>query len=123
MPTVPQCVILNYELSGDWRAEAQREWRRSIQLFIRERAYRGRGFTTIAAQEFKRRSFCCPSVFLGMLGIYARNNFPGDVRNCLATGDCSRDVNLNRVHEGNMMHDHANGTAVGARYGRVPFCV
>jgi hypothetical protein len=36
VPAVPERVILNDELRGDRRAEAQREGRRLIQLVIRE---------------------------------------------------------------------------------------
>jgi hypothetical protein len=52
VPAVPKCVVLNDELSGDRRVEAQREWRRLVQLVIRERAYRGGRLPTVPAQEF-----------------------------------------------------------------------
>ena len=51
---MPQRVVLDDELRGDRRAEAQREWRGLVELFIRERAYRGGRFTAVAAQEFER---------------------------------------------------------------------
>ena len=62
VPAVPQCVVLNDELRGDRRAEAQREGRRLIQLVIRERAYCGGGLTTVPAQEFKRGGLRYPGM-------------------------------------------------------------
>jgi hypothetical protein len=86
MPTVPERMILNDELSGDRRAETQREWRCTIQFFIRERAYRGGRLTAVPAQEFKRGGFGHLGIFLGMFSVQLGDNFPRDIRNRLAAG-------------------------------------
>jgi hypothetical protein len=66
---VPQCVVLNDELRGDWRAEAQGERRRLIQLVIRECANCSGRLTTIPAQEFDRGTSGHLGIFLGMFSI------------------------------------------------------
>ena len=122
VPAVAQCVVLNDELRGDRCAIAQREGRRAIQLVIRKRAYRSGRFTTVPAQEFECDSFRDPRLFVGMLGIQVGDNVPGDVGNGLATGNCPREINLNRIDAGNMMHDDADRTAVSPtlRHWRTP---
>src|SRR5262245_41437170 len=107
-------MVLNNELRRDRSTEAQREGRGPIQLFIGERAYRGSRLTTVPPQEFKRSGLCYFCLLLGMLGIQLSNNIPRDIRNSVAASDCAREINLNGVHRGNMVHDDADRTAVCA---------
>jgi hypothetical protein len=102
---MPQCVVLNHELRGDRRAEAQRKGSCSIQLFIRELAHGIGRLTTVPPQEFERACFCFRSVLVRMLGIQLGDGVPRDVRNSFSSRDCSRDINLDGVHAGNMVHD------------------
>jgi hypothetical protein len=112
VPAVPYRVVFNDELRGDRCAEAQGEGRRLVQLFIRERAYRGGRLTTVPTQEFECGGLRYPCLVVGMLRIQLGDNLPRDVRSGLAAGDCSREINLNRVDAGNMVHDDADRTAV-----------
>ena len=91
-------MVLNDELRGDRRAEAQREGRCAVQLVIRERAYCDGRLTTVSAQEFERRGLRYPRLVVGMPGIQLGDNLPGDVCNGLAAGDCSREINLSALN-------------------------
>jgi hypothetical protein len=62
-------VVLNDELRGDWRAEAQGERRRPIQIVIGKSANCSGRLTTIPAQEFDRVSFGHLGIFLGMFSV------------------------------------------------------
>ena len=66
---MPERVVLDNELRCDGGAEAQREGRRLIQLFIRERAYCVDRSLTVPAQEFERGLFCYLRLLPGMPGI------------------------------------------------------
>src|SRR6266498_4577649 len=101
-------MVLNDELRGDRRTEAQREGSRPVQLVIRERAYRGGRLTTVTAQEFERGGLRYTRLVLGVLGVQFGDNLPRDVRNGLAAGDCSREINLNRIDAGDVAHDNAD---------------
>ena len=50
---MPERMILDDELRSDRRAKTQREWRGTIQFFIRERAYRGARLPAVLTHEFK----------------------------------------------------------------------
>ncbi len=70
-----------------------------------------------ASRLFRRKSssaaaFVILGMLVGMLGIQLGDHFPRDVRNGLPAGDCSCDINFDRVDAGNMVHDYANRTAV-----------
>ena len=47
-----------------------------------------------------------------MFGIQLCDNLPRDIRNRFATGNCSRNVNLDWIHAGNMMNDKADRTTI-----------
>ncbi len=93
-------MVFNDELRGDRRAKAQREGRCPVQLVIRKLAYRSDRLATVPAQEFERCGLGYSRLVPGMLAIQLGDNLPGDVRNGLAAGDCSRETNLNRVDGG-----------------------
>ena len=113
-------MILDYELSRDRRAEAQRERSGAIQLFIRERAYCRGGIATIASQKFDGCGLGHAGIFPGVLLVQLRDRLPGDFRDGFAAGDGPREIDLDRVHKRDMVHDGANGTAVGGRDRRKP---
>ena len=54
VPAVPQRVVLDDELRGDSRAQAQREGRGAVQFVIREGAHSGSRLVGVPAQEFER---------------------------------------------------------------------
>ena len=81
---MPKCVVLQDELRGDRRGEAQREGRRSVQIVIRERPHRGGRLATVPAQEFERGGLRYPRLVAGMFGIHLGDTLPRDVRNGLA---------------------------------------
>ena len=98
-------MVLNDKLRGDRCAEAERKGSCAIQFFIRERAYGMGRLATVPTQEFERGGLRFLSMLVGVLGIQLGDRIPRDVRNGLPTGDCSCDLNLDRVHAGNMVHD------------------
>jgi hypothetical protein len=96
-------MVFNDELCGDRRPEAQRKWSCAIQFFIRECANCICRFMAVPAQEFERRGFRYLSLLVSVLGIQLGDDIPCDVPNGLPAGDRSRDINLDRVHAGNMV--------------------
>jgi hypothetical protein len=114
-------VVLNDELRSDRRAETQRKGSCAIQFFIRELAYCGGRLMTVPTQKFERGCLRYRSMLVGMLGIQLGDHIPRDFHNGLAAGDCSRDINFDRVHAGNMVHDYASRTTVRRRHWRAPF--
>src|SRR5215216_3743086 len=123
VPAMPECVVFNDELRCNRRAVAHREGRRSVQLLIRERANRGGRLAAVPAQEVERCLLCYLCLLLGMLGIQAGDNLPGDVSNSLTAGDCTRQLNLNGVDACNVVHYDADSTAVTTRHRRTPLLV
>src|SRR5947209_19158180 len=121
MPAMAHRVILNDELRGDGRAETEREGCCLLQLVIRERAYSVGCLTAVPAQKFKRGCFRYFCLILCMFGIYLGDNLPCNVRNGLAAGDCSRSLNLNGVHAGDVMHYDADRATISGRYWCAPF--
>src|SRR5580693_10350500 len=105
VPAVPERMIFDDELRSDRRAETQREWRGTIQFFIRERAYRGARLPAVLTQEFKGGSFSHLGIFPCMFSVQLGDNFPGDIRNGPAFGDCPREINFDRIDTRNVMHD------------------
>jgi hypothetical protein len=120
VPAVTERVILNDELCCDRRTVAQRDRGRLIQLVITERSHRVCGLSAVLAQKFQRGGLCYPSMLLGMLGIQFGHRIPTDIGYGIAAGDCSRDLNLDRVHAGYVMHYQTNRTAVSRRHRRIP---
>ena len=59
-------------------APSSAKWRRPVQLYIGEPAYRGGRLTAIPAQEFERGGFGYPGMFLGVFGVQLGDNFPRD---------------------------------------------
>ena len=104
-------MILNDELRGNRCAEAQGKGCRPVQFLIRKCAYRGGGLKAVPTQKFERGGLGYSRLVVGMLGIHLGDSTPSDIRDGLATGDCSREINLNRIDARNMMHDDANRTA------------
>src|SRR5437879_12467408 len=109
---MPQRVVLHDELRCDRRGEAQREGSRPVELLIREFANGYGGLPTVLPQEFERGGLRDPRLIAGMLGVHLGDSLPRDTRHGLAAGDCSRQINLNRVDTGNMVDDDAERTAV-----------
>src|SRR5215470_8854927 len=123
MPAVPHCMVFNNELSCHGRTETQRERRRVVEFSIREGSYRSGRLAAVLPQEFERSRLRHLSVVFGMFGIQLCDVLPRDVRNGPATGDCSREVNLDWIHTGNMVNDNTNGALVRGRHECVPFSV
>ena len=76
---------------------------------------------TVPTQELECGGLSYLSMLAGMFGIQLCDGIPRDVRNGLPARDCSCDINLDRVHAGNMVHDYANRTTVRSRYRCSPF--
>jgi hypothetical protein len=79
-----------------------------VQHFICERAYCGGSFATVPSQEFQRSGLRELRMFARVLGIQFGNRFPGHVRHRPAAGGGPREIYLDRVHTGNMVHDETN---------------
>src|SRR5437868_8006339 len=98
VPTVPQRVVLNDELSGNRRAEAQREWCGLVQLIVGKLTNSSGSGAAVAAQEFQRSGLRHACLLASMIGVQVRNNIPCYFGNSLAGGDDLRQVNFYRVN-------------------------
>src|SRR6266576_833621 len=108
MPAMPHGMVLNHELSRYRRAKTKRERGSVVEFLIREGSHRRRRLAAVLPQEFERGRLRHLSVVLSMFGIQLCNDLPRDIRNGPATGDCSREVNLDWIHSGHMVNDNAN---------------
>src|SRR6185369_14394279 len=94
-----------------------------VQLFIREDADGGGGLPTVPAQQFESTGLGDACVLLSMFGIDVGDKLPSNLWRSLAAGDGSRQIDLDWVHAGNMVHDHADRAPVLGRHGRTPLGV
>ncbi len=117
VPTVPQCVVFDYELRSDRCAVAQREGCSLVQLVIGERAHCRRGLTAVLPQEFERGGFADACLLLGVLAIQLSDHVPCNFCDSLAAGDGSRDLNLDRIDAGDVMHDDTDRAAGLSAFG------
>src|SRR5713226_5130965 len=92
--------------------EAERKGRRAIQLGVAERTHGGGRLLTVAPQEIERFGFLDSRVLACVLGIQLRDDSPSDVGDRLAPRNRSREIYLDRVDTGHVMHDHADRPAV-----------
>src|SRR5215469_17014106 len=115
VPAMPHCMVLYNELSRHWRPKTQRERRRVIEFLIREGSHRSGRLTAVLPQEFERGRLRNLSIVLSMFGIQLCDDVPCDIRHGPATGDCSRDINLDWIHGGNMVNDNSDRAVVRGR--------
>src|SRR5690242_10787959 len=123
MPAMPHGMVLNNKLSRHRRAKTQRERGRGVEFLIGEGSHHRGCLAAVLPQEFERGRLRYLSVLQSMFGIQLCDGHPRDIRNGPATGDCSREVNLEWIHAGNMVNDNANGALVRGRHWCVPFSV
>jgi hypothetical protein len=116
-------MVFDNELSGHRRAETQRERCRVVEFLIRESPHRRSRLAAVLPQQAERGGLRNLLIVLSMLRIQLRNDPPRDIRNGPAIGDCSRDINLDWLHGGNMMNDNSDRAVVRGRDRCAPFSI
>ena len=77
-----------------------------------DRPNRGGGCCAVAAKQIERRLLGDRIVLRGVTGIHFVNDVPGHSLDRLALGKRLRQLDLQRVHRGDVMHDNSNLAAV-----------
>lgn len=130
VPTVPQGVILDDELSSYRCAKAQRKWRGAIQFIVSKGTYRGGCLTAVSAQQFESGGLGHFRMFAGVVCIELGDRLPGNIHDRLTGSDGSRYIDLDGIHAGDVVHNHSGRTTVVSGIGawrapfrfREPFC-
>ena len=120
VPAMAQRVVLNHELRRHGRAKAQREWRCLVELVVGKRADGGCRFAAVFAQQLKRGGLGRAGLVVGVFGIDLGDGLPANVGHGVAAGHGLGHANFNRVHAGNVMHDHPHRAMVGGGNRRAP---
>ena len=112
MIAVPDGVILEHELAGERRIGIERHWGRLRELFVRERAKRGRSCRAVFLEQLDG-GFSGDVRILGrMTGVHLVDVGHRHAGYRLAFRDGQRELNFERVHAGDVVHDDADGAAV-----------
>ena len=123
VPAVPNSVVLEDELCGNRCAETQREGRCAIEFFVGKRADRFGCLTAIAAQEVEHGSFRNLLMITGVRRVQLGDDLPRDIAYCRPASDSARQVELDRVDEGDVMNDLTHSPVVCRRGGSFPLRV
>ena len=76
VPAMPQCMVLNDELSRYRSAKTQRERRRVIEFLIREGPHRHGRISAVPPQKFERGRLRNLSILLSMFSIQLCDDLP-----------------------------------------------
>ena len=115
VPAVSDRMVLDDELRGDRGTVAERERRRLIQLLIGEPAHCHRRLATVLAQQMERLGLRDLGMVTSVAGIQLGDDLPRDIGHRVPARDGARQVDLDRVDEGDVVHDLAHRSAVGGR--------
>ena len=115
MIAMPHGVILEKELARQRGVRVERHRSSSIKLLIAQRADRGRGGRAVLPEEIQRRLFRHRVIVPGVRGIDLVHLFRRDAHNRLASGEYLRQLNLQRIHAGDVMDDDSNLAAVSGK--------
>jgi hypothetical protein len=108
MIAVPHSVILEKELARKGSIGVQRDRRSAIQLRVGEGADRRRGCPAVALEQIQRRVFCRGILLPEVLGIDLVDSVPGYAGYRLARGKRLGQLDFNRIHARDVMHDDAD---------------
>src|SRR6266566_9512701 len=105
---VPDGVILEHELAREWGIGIERHRGSPIELLIAERPNGGRSGGAVTLKQIQRRVFRDGVVLPGVPGIDLVYCIPRHARHRLAPGERLCQLDLERVHRRDVMHDHAD---------------
>src|SRR6187431_1071301 len=117
MVTVTNRVILQKELARQRRVGIERDRSRPIELFVAERTNRSGGCRTVETQQVERRVLRDRGVRLGVRGIDVVDDVPGHTGDRQSTGEYLRQLNLQRVHGGDVVNDDTDRATVSRNAG------
>src|SRR5260221_12285631 len=121
MIAVAHGMILKHELAGERSIAIKRHWRGAIQFLIAKSTYlRGRR-GTVGRQQGERGFLCDGIILFRMVSVHGIDGVPGNAGDWLAASEHTCQVDLDRVHAGNMMHHYANLASVLGN-ARLPLC-
>ena len=119
---VPNRVVLEHELAGERRIGVERHGGGPIELLVAESPDRSRGCRAVAPKQIERRVSRNGVVLSCVPGIHLVDDVPGHSRHWFAFGKRLRQLNLQRVHGGDVMHDHSDLPPVPGD-ARLPFLI
>ena len=119
---VPHRVILEKELAGERRVGVERYRRGAVELRVLQPADGGRGKLAVPTKQLDRLLARGVGVLAGMGGVDVVDGVPGHPGDRLPLGQTEGELDLERIHRGDMVDDHADRAAV-ARQARAPFGV
>ena len=112
MIAVPDRVILQHELAGEWSIGVQRYRRGSIQLLVAECPYGCCRHSAVVVEQIERLLPGYSLVRLGMPRIDLVDLIPRHARHGLPGGELLGQLNLQRVHRGDVMHHNPDLAAI-----------
>ena len=112
MIAMPDGVIFEHELAGERRVGVERHGSRLRELGVSERPDRGRGRQSVLLQQFNGGFSGDPGVLRRVMRVHLVDVGHRHARHRISIGDSQRELNLERVHAGDMMYDDADGAAV-----------
>ena len=100
-------VIFKNELCSHRGAETEGKRSRAIEFFVAESPDCIGGFPAVFEEQLDRFFPAGVCVFVGMLRVDTRYDFPCDVGDAFARGCCLSHAYFNGIHAGYMMNDDA----------------
>ena len=108
MIAVPHRVILEYELTREWRVGVQGHRGGPIEILVAERPDHRRSRRAVVPEQLQRRFLRHGVVLLGVRGIQLVDGIPGHSRYGVPLGQRLGELDLERVHGGDVVHHHAD---------------
>ena len=105
---MPHGVILQHELAREWGIGVERHSSGLIELLVAESPDCSRGRRAVLPQQIERRLFRDGVVLSGVPGIDLVDCIPRHAHHRLAPGERLCQLDLERVHRRDVMHDHAD---------------
>ena len=109
---MPDGVILEHELARERRVIAERHRGRAIEVFVPECPNGRCRSRAVETEQIQRCRLRDGVVLHGVPCVHLVDSAPGHARHRLSCGDRLRDLNLQRVHAGDVVHDDADLASV-----------
>src|SRR6266849_10824367 len=119
--TVAHRMILQHKLAGERSITIERHGRGAIQLFIAKSTYCRCRHRTVGCQKGERGFLSNAIILFRVVSVHRIDDVPGNAGDRLAGSEQTREVDLDWIHTGNVMHHYANLPSVLGK-ARLPLC-